>query len=529
MIASTGARFRATGLFAACLVGLAITASLTLGGAAAQSQSDPLAAAFSQRDSELQSIKADAAKARALRNSLQREIAGLRRHVEGRKDLPPAQARLIGEQLRQGDAVMRRHAALDRFAPHTDHIRIATDAAYELELLMKALRDDRLKSASAGLRDAAVKAGDATSRLAEISEAYEASISGLSDAIGATMQEIVAMRARARLKSALYGGVNDARYLQLVGDAGKEVADAAIFEPTAPWEIFRPVAQSGRRAPDFALIWDEPEQDWYRVNAALPLEAIFRDAFIGLGKRPSAGRIKYIVDNIAQVNTQHNAATALARYLNDASGENGTPAKQALARLPDAAKVADALRDPEVFRAKFVYDNAFRAWVFEVLDKIRQDLVNQGASATAFLKRLDALLAAHAIMLESQWAKAGLPAKANVRVVAWFSDRPDKTFVSTWMFDREKVTIDANNGDVQNNGPGQGIRSGNVVRSERSMPGRNCVASDERVFEEGGRISFSSVYVCTREDGTLQTNRVSGGGTWEVVSPANDRPASSKL
>lgn len=534
MIASTRICFRVAGrpvvMFARYLLaGLAIAAMASLVGAApARAQQDPLAAEFAKRDSELQTIKASVAKAQELRNSLESDIGVLRSHF-GLSDESSAQARLINERLRLGEAVMRRHVALQRFAVHVEHVQNANDAAYELQLLRNALWDDRLKKAIAGLRSVAAKAGDATPRLADLSASYEVAVSRLSETVAATLREIAIMRSQGRLKSALYGGSEDRRYQELVSEWGQGVANAAQLEPSSPWEIFRPVAQPGRKRPDFALIWDESERDWHKVAAAVPLEAIFRDAYIGLGKRPSAGKLKYIADNLGQVKVQQNAATAIARYLTEAGAGKAAPQDQAFGDLADGEKIIATLRDTEVFRARFVFDNAFRGLILEGLDRLRQDLAQQGPLTAGSLKRLDTLLAAHAIKLDSQWVKGALPKTGTVRVVAWFSDRPDTRFVSTWMFDRERVTIDANNGDVRNNGSGQGIRRGNVVRSERSTPGRNCVTSDERVFEEGGRVSFLSVYVCTREDGTLQTNLVSGAGTWEMVSPANDQPASSRL
>jgi hypothetical protein len=45
------------------------------------------------------------------------------------------------------------------------------------------------------------------------------------------------------------------------------------------------------------------------------------------------------------------------------------------------------------------------------------------------------------------------------------------------------------------------------------------VASDERVFERGGTLTFTAVYICTLENGTTQTSRVAGAGTWEVLAP----------
>jgi hypothetical protein len=321
--------------------------------------------------------------------------------------------------------------------------------------------------------------------------------------------------------------MHDPRYRQLVAQWGDSLADAASYLPSSPWELFRPVARNGGTTPNVALIWDEQHREWYRIDGNVAVEAIFRDAYMSLQSRPTPGKLKYLADNIGQVRAQEAAADALATYLRDAGRDAGTPRNQAFTHRAEPEEIQAGLRDLPTFRAKFVYDAAYRAVVLETLDRLRQDLVTQGATAEADVRELDTLLGRHGITLDSQWAQGPLPENGDVRVIAWFSDNPKARFASTWRFEREKVTIDAHNGDVRNNGPAQGIRTGNVVRSERSLPRRNCIASDERVFAKDGKLTFSSVYVCTLQDGTTRINNVSGAGTWQVVSPSTRLPDKS--
>ncbi len=176
------------------------------------------------------------------------------------------------------------------------------------------------------------------------------------------------------------------------------------------------------------------------------------------------------------------------------------------------------------FSAGFVYDPAFRGRVLDELDKVRRDLIGQGPGAKAALDDLDKLAKQHSIALDSQWAQGVIPAVATVRVVAWYSGKPKNKFTSTWQFEKEKVTVDIANGrHADGNGYAHGIRSGDVIRSEGSIPGRNCSMSDERTFKQGGLLTFSTAYTCKLEDGTVQTSNMTGSGTWQVVSPGTGR------
>jgi hypothetical protein len=497
----------------------AVPLAAVLGSAIpAYAQQQPLAAALTRSDGEFGKIKASVTAAQEKLGELEQDVSRLRSFLESRPDLTSAQRAEAAERISAAVLQLERQAALGRFRTFAEKATQATDAGYALGLLQDALRQSdpsvSLRAASA----AAQGLGADTGALSERIEAYSGMVAALIGAIDKLGQELEGLRAQAELASAAYGGKNDPRYRQLVARLGQNLADAARYVPSSPWEIFRPAARDGGTAPDVALIWDAQQEDWYRLEGSVPLEAIFYDASIALERRLTPGRLKYLAENFAQVKGQQAAADAFARFLTELSRDAGAPQGQAFARLDDAGAVLASLRDGELFRAKFVYDAAFRARFLQVADMLRQDLVKQGL-AEQTLRDLDAISRQHGITLESQWAQGVLPEVGSIRVVAWFSEDPKSKFTSTWQFEREKVTIDVKNGKVRNNGHAQGLRNGNVVRSDLSIPGRNCIASDERVFEPGGTLTFSSVYVCTGQDGSTQTTNVSGAGTWHLVAP----------
>jgi hypothetical protein len=490
-------------------------------------QQAPLAEAFLQRDAEFRAIKDGVATAQEKLGALEQAVSALAAALDVRRDLTSAERLEVTEQLYQASTGLQRHAALQRFRSYADRVSQATDAAYEIELLNRSLRGADLGAPLRGLIAIAGRLGVDNVALSRSAEAYGELTAGLLDATGRLIDALNDMRLGARLGSERYGGAHDPRYRQLADEWGQNLADAATYAPTSPWEVFRPIARPSDRSLDVALIWDEQEQDWYRIDGSVPVETIFRDAFVALDRRPTPGKLKYLAENFSQLKGQEEAAEAFAGYLAEAGRDGNAPSNRAFSRLPDRVQLLANLRDPAIFQAKFAYDTAFRARTFELLDKLREDLIEQGPPAEQTLRDFDRLLTRYDVTLESQWARSFLPATGDIRVVAWFSDNPKSKFTSMWRFEREKVTIDVNNGDARNNGHAHGIRIDNVVRSDRSIPSRNCIASDERVFQKGGTLTFSSLYVCTLPDGTTQTNKVAGAGTWQIVAPAGGSPRKS--
>lgn len=509
-----------------CFLSVACIAAVLGSAPPIFAQQDPLAAAFAERNGELGAIKAALAAAENKRGELEQDVRGIGALLTSSPDLTPAQRAELADPLARATLRLERHARLAGVRIFVDKVSQATDAAYALGWLAQALRDDDGGADLRALSGAVARTGTNSVGFAERIDAYHGAVADLIAAIDKLARALDVMRAEARLGSQAYGGTDDPRYRRLIALSGQTFVDAATYVPSSPWEVFRPVRRSGGQDGDVVLIWDAQEQDWYRIEGSVPVEAIFRDAYLALDRRPTPGKLKYLAENFGQVKGQEAAADAFSAYLSEAGRQRETPQNQAFSRAPEGGLILAILSDPATFRARFVYDAAFRAFVLKVLDELRHDLVAQGSRAEPALRGLDALTSQHGVTLDSQWSQGFLPETGSIRVVAWFSDNPRNKFVSTWQFEREKVLIDVNNGDVRNNGYAQGIRNGNIVRSERSIPGRNCIASDERVFEQGGTLTFSSVYVCTLNDGTTQTNKVAGAGTWHVVSPATSKGAS---
>lgn len=480
---------------AACMVAL-------LGlGTPAWSQQDPLAPALGESDANFRTVKDGVATARDLLHTMAQDLSAAKTSLEGNPASPQRDddLRLVQESLASAQA---HRAALGAFADYADKVR-APDVASELPALQQTLGNDL----AAQLRAVAGRAsGGVGPAFAANSERYVKLAVDVAAAAGKLQTQLVDLRDQSRLGSAIYGGENDPRYRRLI-DKFKELADAATYVPSSPREVFRSTA----RPLEPALIWDEQEEEWYRVDGSVPVEAIFREATLASGRRPTPGQLKVMAENFGKLRTLRATADAMADYVGEAAQPGSTPRHRAFAELGEDGKAALMPADPAMFKIKYVYDGAFRAATLDTLDRLRQNLGKQGAEAS--LREFDGMLRQHNVTLESMWSQGVLPAVGEVRVVAWFADDPKKKFTSTWQFEKEKVTIAIDNGYAN------GVRLGDVVRTEGSIPGRNCIASDERVFSKGGGLTFSSVYTCTLENGSTEVNNRSGAGTWQIVTP----------
>jgi hypothetical protein len=451
-------------------------------------------------------IAADFAAVSAAAAASHRALAPLDRALAGLAARRGAAAADLG--FGRARAALRRHdESLARFAGFVALTPSWSDAGHEVAAVLAAVRPEDVDAL------AAATGGTMGDDVATALAAYRQAVGALVGAGGPLVERIRARREQDRLAGAAHGGKDDPRYRQLVAQYGETLADASVYVPSSPSELFRPRVAPPEKVFDVALLWDEQDAEWYRLPGDVPVEEMFRDVFIASGKRPTPGQLKYLAGISAQVALRAATLDALAEYLQTAAGGDG-PAAQAFARAPDGVAMRDALAEPWRLRARYVYDAAQRARTLGVVDQVRRDLVAQGASAAGALKTLDDTLERFGLTLDSQWAVAVPPAVADVRVTAWFADDPKTRFVSTWRFDKEAVRIEIDQGRAI------GVRRGNTVQTEGSIPGRNCTATDTRTFAPNGTLTFSASYSCVRDDGIVDVNNRVGAGTWELVGAA---------
>ncbi|NVO13559.1 MAG: hypothetical protein HXX10_05925 [Rhodoplanes sp.] len=483
-----------------------LVASLVPAGTAAQPAAIPpnqTAPAVATPDA---TIAADFAAVSAAAAASHRALAPLDRALAALAARRGAVAADLG--FDRARAALRRHdEALARFAGFVALTPSWRDAGHEVAAVLAAVRPEDVDALAAATGGASGE--DAATPLA----AYRQAVGALGAAGGSLIEHLRARREQDRLGGDARGGKDDPRYRQLVAQYGETLADASVYVPSSPPELFRPRVAPPERVFDVALLWDEQDAEWYRLPADVPVEEMFRDVFIASGKRPTPGQLKYLAGISAQVTLRAATLDALAEYLQAAAGGDG-PAAQAFARAADSAAIRAALAEPWRLRARYVYDAAHRAWMLGAVDQVRRDLVAQGAPAAAALKTLDDTLERYGLTLDSQWAAAVPPAVADVRVTAWFADDPGTRFVSTWRFDKDAVRIEIDQGRAT------GVRRGNTVQTEGSIPGRNCTATDTRTFAPNGTLTFSASYSCVRDDGIVDVNNRVGAGTWELVGAA---------
>jgi hypothetical protein len=490
---------------------LAACCGVLVAASPSASATDPLADVLAQADAEYGAIKQDAQTLRQRLGDIERALDESEAAV-GRSAAVTSEQRAEWRQRLEDvrASLKNRSRILAKFADYGQLISQATDAADTIADVQEALRADEFVGRLRALAADATGAGANAARLDEAVAAFAAASLDLAAASNRLQKRLEITRDQAEVRSALYGGEQDPRYRQLIAQYGAEFANAAAYRPSTPREVFR--APANDKAADVALIWDEQEGEWYRLKGDLPLEKIFQEAYAAIGRRPTPGQLKFLAENYAQVKTREATAAAVADYLS-ATVRQQPALSELFAKVSDATKMSADLDDPETFRKKFVYDGQFRGWTLDVLDQLRRGLIGQGGAREQALRELDALVAGHGITLESQWAEGVVPATATVRVIAWFSAKPKNKFKSIWRFEKEKVTIDIDGGH------GYGARSGNVVRSEGSLPAHNCTATDVRTFKPGGKLTFEAVYTCALDDGTTRMENVSGAGTWKFVSP----------
>lgn len=421
---------------------------------------------------------------------------------------------------RAREALERHREALARFTALAALAPSWRDLGHELGSLASTVR-----LADVDALAATVGSG-ASAELRAALAAYRRAAGAVAAAAGPLRDRVTAARERDRLAGEARGGKVDPRWRALVAQHGETLADASVYVPSSPPELYRPKVAPAEKVFDVALVWDEAEDEWHRLAGDVPVEDIFRDVFIATGKRPTPGQLKTLSGIHAQTRARTAAVDALAGWLDAAAAGDGAAA-QARARADDAAALREALREPWRLRARYAYDAGFRETWLAGIDGVRKDLVGQRAAGAAALQSLDAVLDRHGLTLDSQWAAAVPPAKATLKVTAWFRDDPKTRFVSLWHFDKEQVRIEIEQGRAT------GMRRGSVVQSEGSIPARNCVASDSRTFLANGTLNFAASYRCVRGDGVIEAKDRVGAGTWEVVpdgaatdgKPADPKPA----
>lgn len=406
---------------------------------------------------------------------------------------------------RAREGIERHREALARFVALAALAPSWRDLGHELGHLATTVRPADVDALAAAVGSAA--GAEVRAALA----AYRQAVGAVAAAVGPLRDRVAAARERDRLAGEARGGKVDPRYRALIAQHGETLADASVYVPSSPPELYRPNVAPAEKVYDVALVWDEAEDEWHRLPGDVPVEDIFRDVFLATGKRPTPGQLKTLAGIHAQIRARTAAVDALAGWL-DTAATGDAAAAQAMARASGGAATArEALREPWRLRARYAYDATYRTGWLAGIDAIRRDLVGQGAAGATALQSLDAVLARHGLTLASQWDAAVPPAKATLKVTAWFRDEPKARFVSLWHFDKELVRIEIDQGRAT------GVRRGNLVESEGSIPGRNCVASDSRTFLPNGTLSFAASYRCVRADGAIEAKDRVGAGTWEVV------------
>lgn len=414
----------------------------------------------------------------------------------------------LAAHFADAQAVLRGHdEVLRRFALYTATVTHWRDAGQEIERLADLLNfeGDRILRVVA---ERPARADSGPDVLATAHTAYRQEMTALVDAARKMHEQMQVIREHERLAGARSGGRDDPRFRQLVTQFGEGFADAAVYLPSTPPELFRPRERPADSALDVALIWDAQKSEWYRVLGSAPVEDIFRDAYIAHGQRPTPEQLKTLATNAAQNGLRGTAANEFAQLVSS----SGDPAlAQAVERSDADGAMRGAIAELWLFRSKYAYDEKFRGQMHRFLGRLHDELATDANANAAPLRRLDELASRFNVVVESRAEKGELPAVGAVRVVSWPSRSPAAKSTSIWRFDQERVTVEIAGRQVL------GQRKGNVVTSDARAPRQNCMVKDTRTFAAGGTLTFTAVQTCTRRGGRTRVREVSGAGTWELL------------
>ncbi|WP_210207641.1 hypothetical protein, partial [Rhodoplanes elegans] len=273
---------------------------------------------------------------------------------------------------RAREGLERHREALARFVALAALAPSWRDLGHELGSLATTVRPAEVDALAAAVGSAA--GAEVRAALA----AYRQAVGAVAAAVGPLRDRVAAARERDRLAGEARGGKVDPRYRALIAQHGETLADASVYVPSSPPELYRPQVAPDETVFDVALVWDEAEDEWHRLRGDVPVEDIFRDVFIATGKRPTPGQLKTLAGIHAQLRARTATVDALAGWLDAAAAGDGAAA-QAMARAADGAATREALREPWRLRARYAYDATYRTGWLAGIDAIRRDLVGQGA------------------------------------------------------------------------------------------------------------------------------------------------------
>lgn len=196
---------------------------------------------------------------------------------------------------RARDALGSHREALTRFAAFAALVPSWRDLGHEADLLLAAVTPEDVDAL------AAAAGGTAGHDVVTALAAYRQAVGVLVAAATPLRERLAAERDRDRLAGRARGGSDDPRYRQLVAQYGETLADTSVYVPSSPPELYRPRIAPAEKVFNVALLWDEAEDEWFRLPGDVPVEEIFRDVFIAAGKRPTPGQLKYLAGIHPQV------------------------------------------------------------------------------------------------------------------------------------------------------------------------------------------------------------------------------------
>ncbi|MGD9518260.1 MAG: VWA domain-containing protein [Armatimonadota bacterium] len=304
-----------------------------------------------------------------------------------RKNLKGDELSGVLDKVRQvRESLEEQSKPLRLFQDHAGKVGEVITAAWDLKQLADDARARRGGQSAAALHVAAWLMNEYGDKVpiplvGDALKAYGQITQGILDATDQIAKTIDQNRNQNMFGAGTYGGMDNPLYQELVKQYGKDLADAYTYAPCRVPYVYAPIGQD----PGWCLVWNPDTQKWQKVDQpAAALEQIYRDR--ALVKGHTNPDLLVGLAGLKDAIDEHQASAVdvlgLWEQMRKPLMGNARDAFDAVNRKHDY-DLWRFLDDPEGFRARYIYDSAFRGQVHQYMVETYEELSKRGVKATA--------------------------------------------------------------------------------------------------------------------------------------------------
>ncbi len=242
--------------------------------------------------------------------------------------------------------------------------------------------------------------------IGDVVQFYGEATLGMLDAINEIDATIEQNRNQGMFGAGTMGNEDNPLFNAMVEQFGEDFAVSHTYAPGNIPYVYSPIEQGA----DFALIWDADTQTWNRVDqSASAVASMYRNYLLANGRPSPAVLTALLTTGFEPAHNRHDAANELQELWQDWSVTNGT---FSLVDVANSGDIRLALRDPELFAAKFAHDQDFnrqvQAWIVAMLEEAGKDIGSFGPD-TETIRALQAWAEKYGIPIPVELADAAEP------------------------------------------------------------------------------------------------------------------------